>query len=92
MRHDPERAAEATRDAVYGLETILTEFEEAFGMKISKEDTPEIYKVLLEGTATCDSIAPMTTIDSSAYTLQGTPATATTRGIIIQKQRKMVRK
>ena len=56
MRKDPERAAQATRDAVYGLETILTEFEEAFGMKISKEETPEIYKVLLEGTATCDSI------------------------------------
>jgi acid phosphatase (class A) len=56
MRKDPERAAQATRDAVYGLETILTEFEEAFGMKVSKEDTPEIYKVLLEGTATCDSI------------------------------------
>lgn len=56
MRNDPERAAEATRDAVYGLETILTEFEEAFGMKITKEDTPEIYKVLIEGTATCDSI------------------------------------
>ena len=56
MRKDPERAAQATRDAVYGLETILTEFEEAFGMKISKEETPEIYKVLLEGTATCDSV------------------------------------
>ena len=56
MRHDPERAAEAIRDAVYGLETIITEFEEAFGMKISKDETPEIYKVLLEGTATCDSI------------------------------------
>ena len=56
MRKNPERAAQATRDAVYGLPTILTEFEEAFGMKISKEDTPEIYKVLLEGTATCDSI------------------------------------
>ena len=56
MRKDPERAAEATRDAVYGLETIITEFEEAFGMKISKEETPEIYKVLQEGTATCDSI------------------------------------
>ncbi len=56
MRKDPERAAQATRDAVYGLETILTEFEEAFGMKITKEDTPEIYKVLLEGTASCDSI------------------------------------
>ena len=56
MRKDPERAAQATRDAVYGLATILTEFEEAFGMKVTKEDTPEIYKVLLEGTATCDSI------------------------------------
>ena len=56
MRKDPERAAEATRDAVYGLATILTEFEEAFGMKISMEETPEIYKVLRDGTATCDSI------------------------------------
>ena len=56
MCNDPERAAQATRDAVYGLATILTEFEEAFGMKVTKDDTPEIYKVLLEGTATCDSI------------------------------------
>ena len=64
MRNDPERAAEATRDAVYGLQTILTEFEEAFGMKISKENTPEIYKVLLEGTATCDSIC---TVPKSKY-------------------------
>jgi acid phosphatase (class A) len=59
MRNNPERAAEATRDAVYGLATILTEFEEAFGMKISEEETPEIYKVLLEGTATCDSICTL---------------------------------
>jgi acid phosphatase (class A) len=47
MRLDPERAAQAKRDAVYGLATILEEFEEAFGMKISQEETPEIYKVLL---------------------------------------------
>jgi len=59
MRKDPERAAQATRDAVYGLATILTEFEEAFGMKVTKEDTPEIYKVLREGTATCDSICTL---------------------------------
>lgn len=64
MRNDPERAAEATRDAVYGLQTILTEFEEAFGMKISAEETPEIYKVLLDGTSTCDSIC---TIPKSTY-------------------------
>ncbi len=64
MRKNPERADEAKRDAVYGLPTILTEFEEAFGMKISKEETPEIYKVLLEGTATCDSIC---TIPKKTY-------------------------
>ena len=29
---------------------------EPFGLQISKEETPEIYKVLREGTATCDSI------------------------------------
>ena len=56
MRKDAERAAQAIRDAEYGLTTIINEFEEAFGMKISKETTPEIYKVLLDGTATCDSI------------------------------------
>ena len=56
MRKDQERADQAKRDAVYGLATILEEFEEAFGLKVSQEDTPEIYKVLLEGTATCDSI------------------------------------
>jgi len=59
MRKDEERAAQAKRDAVYGLATILTEFEEAFGMKVTKEDTPEIYKVLREGTATCDSICTL---------------------------------
>ena len=59
MRKDEERAAQAKRDAVYGLATILTEFEEAFGMKVTKEDTPEIYKVVLEGTATCDSICTL---------------------------------
>ncbi|MCR4582499.1 MAG: phosphatase PAP2 family protein [Prevotella sp.] len=59
MRKDPERAEQAKRDAVYGLATILEEFEEAFGMKVTKEETPEIYKVLLEGTSTCDSICTL---------------------------------
>lgn len=59
MRKDAERAEQAKRDAVYGLETILTEFADAFGMKITKEEAPEIYKVLLEGTATCDSICTL---------------------------------
>ena len=56
MRLDKERADIAIRDAVYGLDCIIREFSEPFGLQISKEETPEIYKVLREGTATCDSI------------------------------------
>ena len=56
MRLDKERAAIAIRDAEYGLDCIIREFSEPFGMQISKEETPEIYKVLRDGTATCDSI------------------------------------
>ena len=56
MRNDKERAAIAIRDAVYGLDCIIQEFSEPFGLQISKEETPAIYKVMREGTATCDSI------------------------------------
>ena len=56
MRNDPERAAIAIRDAEYGIDCIIREFSEPFGLQISKEETPDIYKVLREGTATCDSI------------------------------------
>ena len=59
MRQDKERAAIAIRDAVYGLDCIIREFSEPFGMQISKEETPEIYKVLRDGTATCDSICKL---------------------------------
>ena len=59
MRLDKERADIAIRDAVYGLDCISREFSEPFGLKISKEETPEIYKVLREGTATCDSICTL---------------------------------
>lgn len=56
MRNDKERAAIAIRDAEYGMDCIIREFSEPFGLQISKEETPEIYKVLSEGTATCDNI------------------------------------
>ena len=59
MRQNKERADIAIRDAVYGLDCIIREFSEPFGLKISKEETPEIYKVLREGTATCDSICTL---------------------------------
>jgi len=56
QRQDPVRADIAIRDAEYSLSRIIKEFSEPFGMEISQEGTPEIYKVLQEGTATCDSI------------------------------------
>ena len=45
MRNCKERADIAIRDAVYGLDCIIREFSEPFGLQISKEETPEIYKV-----------------------------------------------
>ena len=59
MRQNKERADIAIRDAVYGIDCIIREFSEPFGLQISKEETPEIYKVLREGTATCDSICKL---------------------------------
>ena len=56
MRQDPERSEIAYRDAVYGLDCIIQEFSGPFGLQISQTNTPEIYKVLSEGTATCDKI------------------------------------
>jgi len=56
QRQDPERAAIAIRDAEYGMNCIVREFSEPFGLQISEEGTPEIYKLLREATATCDSI------------------------------------
>lgn len=54
-----ERADIARRDAIYGLETIIREFSVPFGIKISKEKTPQIYKLLKESLATCDSICTL---------------------------------
>ena len=59
MRLNKERAAIAVRDAVYGLDCIIREFSEPFGLQISKEETPEIYKLLRDATATCDSICTL---------------------------------
>ena len=42
QRLDPVRCDIAKRDAVYGLDCIIQEFSEPFGLQISKEETPEI--------------------------------------------------
>ena len=56
MRQDEERAAQAQRDAVYSMQTIIDEFGPLFGLEITKEGTPEIYSVLQDVCASCDSI------------------------------------
>ena len=57
MRNDKERAEIAIRDAVYSLECIAQEFSEPFGLKITEENTPEIWKLLRDAKATCENIS-----------------------------------
>ena len=56
MRQDETRSAQAKRDAVYSMQTIIDEFGPLFGLEITKEDTPEIYTILQDVCASCDSI------------------------------------
>ena len=56
MRLDEARCAQAKRDAVYSMATIIEEFSGIFGLEITKEDTPEIYSILQDVCASCDSI------------------------------------
>jgi acid phosphatase (class A) len=56
MRHDEARCAQAQRDAVYSMQTIIDEFGSIFGLEITKEGTPEIYSILQDVCASCDSI------------------------------------
>ena len=59
QRDDKERAGIAKRDAVYGLNTIIREFSEPFGLQISKDGTPCIYALLRDALATCDSVCTL---------------------------------
>jgi acid phosphatase (class A) len=56
MRLDEARCAQAQRDAVYSMQTIIDEFGGLFGLEITKEGTPEIYSILQDVCASCDSI------------------------------------
>ena len=57
MRQNQERAEMAIRDAVYGMQTIIQEFCPILGLEITKEGTPELYTLLQDVGATCDSIS-----------------------------------
>ena len=54
QRNDSVRAAIAYRDAVWSYDALFAEFDVPFGLKISKEGTPEIYKYLMNSLATID--------------------------------------
>jgi len=57
QRLDPVRAAIAKGDADWGMGLIVREFSEPFGLQISREETPEIYKLLDLSIHTADGIA-----------------------------------
>lgn len=56
QRQDPVRAAIADRDAVWSLPVLFTSFNEAFGMELSPEKTPQIWKLLEESISTIELI------------------------------------
>lgn len=59
QRNDSLRTSIAVRDGVYGVETIAREFSIPFGITISKENTPNIFNLLEDALATCDSICTL---------------------------------
>ena len=56
QRKDSVRLAMAVRDAIWSMDTTLVILGEPFGIKISKEETPEIYEVLTRGITTIENI------------------------------------
>lgn len=56
QRLDPERAAIARRDAVWSYEALFAEFNVPFGLTISRENTPEIWKLLETSLVTTDQM------------------------------------
>ena len=54
QRKDPERAAQVQADAIWSFQALAGQFEEAFGMPISKESTPEIWNLLVNSLLTTD--------------------------------------
>ena len=56
QRNDPARAAIATRDAVWDYDSLFAEFDVPFGLRISREGTPEIYRYLVNSLSTIDQI------------------------------------
>lgn len=56
QRLDSERAEIAKRDAVWSYEALLAEFDVPFGLHMSPEDTPEIWKLMVTSMTTTDAM------------------------------------
>ena len=56
QRLDSLRLAMAVRDAVWNLDTTIAILSKPFGMKVSRQETPAIYKVLTRGVTTIENI------------------------------------
>ena len=56
QRLDPERAEIARRDAVWSYEALLAEFWVPFGLEITPENTPEIWKLMVTSLTTTDAM------------------------------------
>ncbi len=54
QRNDLERAALVFRDAVWNYDSLFAVFSVPFGLEISKEGTPDIYKLLINSLSTID--------------------------------------
>lgn len=55
-RNNTTRAAIAYRDAAWDFDSLFAEFVVPFGLEISKEGTPEIYKYLVNSLSTIDQM------------------------------------
>jgi len=82
MRLDEARCAQAQRDAVYSMQTIIDEFGGIFGVEITKEGTPEIYSILQDVCASCDSIYS----DAKAHFNRKRPYTYYNEGTIVPEK------
>jgi len=56
QRLNPERAEIAKRDAVWSYEALLAEFDVPFGLHMSPENTPEIWKLMVTSMTTTDAM------------------------------------
>jgi acid phosphatase (class A) len=56
QRLNPERAAQARLDAIWTYEGLAAQFSHAFGLEISKDNTPEIWAAFTSGIETAASV------------------------------------